>query len=152
MSAGEVPVAVAPSGAELRLVGLHEIDTVWPLLAHGIKEACGRSGDDLTPWFLLQSIRRGDALLFVIVADGALMAGLVARPESWGGRQVLRILALTGQQMERWLPLLRAHRHWCEALGVEAVVFEGRPGWQRVVKGARVVRAIYEVELNDGEV
>lgn len=135
-----------PAG-EIRLVALHEVDAVWPLLAEGMKEACRRSGDDLTPWFLLQSARRGDALLFVIVAGGTLRAGLVARPESWGGRRVLRILALAGEEMARWLPLLRAHRQWCDALGVEAVVFEGRPGWQRAVKDARVVRVTYEVEL-----
>ena len=61
-----------------------------------MKEACRRSGDDLTPWFLLQSVRRGDALLFVAIASGAVKAALVCRPEVWGGRRVLRILALAG--------------------------------------------------------
>ena len=41
---------------------------------------------------------------------------------------------------ERWLPMLTGHRTWRDALDVEAVVFEGRHGWQRVVKNARVVR------------
>ena len=74
----------------------------------------------------------------------------MARPESWGARRVLRILALSGEEMKRWLPLLRAHRRWCAALGVEAVVFEGRPGWRRAVEGARVVRVVYEVEVDGG--
>jgi hypothetical protein len=134
--------------AEIRLVALHEVDAVWPLLAEGMKEACRRSGDDLTPWFLLQSVRRGDALLFVAVGEGMLKAGLVCRPEAWGARRVLRILALTGWEMGEWLPVLSEHRAWCDALDVQSVIFEGRQGWQRVVKNARVVRTIYEVKLD----
>jgi hypothetical protein len=134
--------------AEIRLVALHEIDAVWPLVADGMKEACRRSGDDLTTWFLLQSVRRGDALLFVAIADGLLKAALVCRPEVWAERRVLRILALAGADMEAWLPALMAERNWRDALDVEAVVFEGRQGWQRVIKNARVVRATYEVKFD----
>jgi hypothetical protein len=137
-----------PLAGEIRLVALHEIDAVWPLVAEGMKEACRRSGDDLTTWFLLQSVRRGDALLFVAIADGLLKAALMCRPEVWAERRVLRILALAGADMEAWLPALMAERNWRDALDVEAVVFEGRPGWQRVIKNARVVRATYEVKFN----
>jgi hypothetical protein len=133
---------------EVRLVALHEVDALWPLLAEGMKEACRRSGDDLTTWFLLQSVRRGDALLFVAIAGGALKAALVCRPEVWGARRVLRVLALAGADMDAWLPMLMAERTWRDALDVEAVVFEGRPGWQRVVKNARLVRATYEVKFD----
>ena len=138
----------AESAGAIRLVALHEIDAVWPLIATGMKEACRRSGDDLTPWFLLQSVRRGDVLLFVAITDGALKAALVGRPENWGERRVLRILALAGADMERWLPSLSAHREWTDALGVQSVVFEGRPGWQRVAKNARVLRVTYEVKID----
>jgi hypothetical protein len=44
--------------------------------------------------------------------------------------------------------MLMAERTWRDALDVEAVVFEGRPGWQRVVKNARLVRATYEVNFD----
>jgi hypothetical protein len=149
-----VPDASIPAGEEprpvdeIRLVALHEVDTVWPLIAEGMKECCRRSGDDLTPWFLLQAVRRGNALLFVMIAGGLLKAALVCRPEVWGVRRVLRILALAGADMDAWLPALMAERTWRDALDVEAVVFEGRPGWQRVVKNARVVRATYEVKFD----
>jgi hypothetical protein len=63
---------------------------------------------------------------------------------------VPRILALTGWEMGTWLPALSAHRAWCDALDVQSVIFEGRQGWQRVVKNARVVRSIYEVKLDAG--
>jgi hypothetical protein len=139
----------AETAREIRLVALNEIDAVWPLIAEGMKAACRRSGDDLTPWFLLQSVRRGDALLFVAIAGGALKAALVCRPETWGERRVLRILALAGADVEHWLPALSAHREWTDALGVQSVVFEGRPGWRRVVKNACVLRTTYEVKIDD---
>jgi hypothetical protein len=72
----------------------------------------------------------------------------VCRPELWGAKRVLRILALAGADMETWLPMLMEHRTWHDALDVEAIVFEGRPGWQPVVKNARVLRAKYELKFD----
>jgi hypothetical protein len=74
--------------------------------------------------------------------------GLVCRPEQWGGKQVLRILALTGWEMDAWLPALKSYRQWPAALDVKSVVFEGREGWKRMLPEARVVRSIYEVRID----
>jgi hypothetical protein len=132
----------------IELVPVHAVDHVWPLIADGMQEACRRSGDDLTPWFLLQACRRSDALLFVASAGDAVKAGLVCRPEQWGGKQVLRVLALTGWEMDAWLPALKSHRQWPAALDIKSVVFEGREGWKRLLPEARVVRSIYEVRID----
>jgi hypothetical protein len=132
----------------IHLVPLAEIDRVWPILAGGMKEAVRRGGDDLTVPYLFQQCRSGAALLFVAVADEEVKAGLVCRPEQWGSKRVLRILALCGWDVSDWLPTLRSYRTWPNALDVEAVVFEGRAGWKRVIPEARVLRSVYEVELS----
>jgi hypothetical protein len=134
----------------IRLVPVAEVDQVWPAIAEGMAEACRRCGDDVTPWHLFSWVRRSDALLFVATADEQIKAALVVRPEQWGGRNILRILALTGWDIDRWLPELAAHRDWPDALDATSVVFEGREGWKRKLPKARVVRSIYEVDMENG--
>jgi len=137
----------------IRLVPAGEVDQVWPDIAEGMKEACRRCGDDVSVWHLFSWVRRSDALLFIAAADigpEESQAALVVRPEQWGGRPVLRILALTGWDIDRWLPELAAHRDWPDMLGAKTVIFEGREGWKRKLPQARVVRSIYEVDMDNG--
>lgn len=133
----------------IHLVPLAEVDHAWPAIAEGMKEAVRRGGDDLTVPYLFQACRSGAALLFVAVADEEVKAALVCRPEQWGAKRVLRILALCGWDISDWLPTLRSYRTWPNALDVEAVVFEGRKGWERTIPEARVLRQIYEVGLSE---
>lgn len=134
----------------IHLVPVSEVDRAWMPIAEGMKEACRRGGDDLTVADLFRQCRTGHALFFVAFVADEIKAGLVCRPEMWGGKQVLRILALTGWDMDQWLPALTEYREWPLALDVKAVVFEGREGWKRVLKNVRVIRTVYEVELADG--
>ena len=134
----------------IRLVPAGEVDQVWPEIAEGMREACRRCGDDVSAWHLFSWVRRSDALLFAAMADGSIKAALVVRPEQWGGRQVLHILALTGWDIDRWLPELAAHRDWPDMLDIQTVIFEGREGWKRKLPQARVVRSIYEVDMDNG--
>jgi hypothetical protein len=129
------------------LVPLAHIDAVWPDLAEGMKKACIRGGGDLTPSWLFEICRKGEALLFVAHEDGKVMAGLVCRVENWSGTKVLRILALTGHSMKTWLSELRAYRAWLDNLDIETVIFEGRKGWG-ILPGAEVIRQVYRVDIN----
>lgn len=113
-----------------------------------MKKACTRAGGDITPDWLFEICRKGDALLFVAHEENVVMAGLVCRVENWSGRRVLRIQAAAGWGLERWLPALRDYREWLQRLGVNQVIFEGRKGWQRVLPRARVVRQVYEVDID----
>jgi hypothetical protein len=130
----------------IHLVPLNEVDRVWPLLSEGLVEACRRGGDDLTAFDMLAQCRTGKAMLFVALADEEVKAGMVVRPELWGDRQVLRILALTGWGMDVWLPWLLGW-DWPKQVGIKTVIFEGREGWKRMVPNARVLRTVYEVDV-----
>lgn len=127
------------------LVPVGEIDRVWPALNDGMTDGCRRCGDDLTAWDLFSQCRRSDALLFVWF-DNEIKAGLVVRPEQWGTEQVLRILMLTGHEIDKWLPQLEACDDWKKFVGNLPVIFEGRLGWQRKMPKARVLRVVYKLE------
>lgn len=134
----------------IRLAGVEEVDALWPVFADGMQECCRRSGGDITPDWLFMCCRRGEALLFVIDVEGKPKAALVARPEQWGPDRVLRLIAAAGTEMDRWLGELSDHRAFIDRLGISKVIFEGRKGWERVVPKARVLRHVYEVDLNHG--
>jgi hypothetical protein len=127
----------------IRLVPIAGVDAIWPRIAAGMEECCRRSGGDITADWLFFGCRKGEALL-AVVEDGDEIAGaLIATPQYWDGRRVLRILALCGRDMASWLEELKAFR---PPLGIEKVIFEGRAGWSRV-PGVREVRRVYEAEL-----
>lgn len=134
----------------IRLCPVTDIDRVWPLLLDGMVEACRRFGDDISAWHLLQWCRRSDALLFCWFADEDIKAGIVVRPEQWGKEQVLRVLALTGHDMDEWAPHLGTCKEWQKFVGDMPIIFEGRPGWQRVLPGVRVLRTVYRWEPDNG--
>lgn len=128
----------------IRLAGLAEIDTTWPKIAAGMEACCRRSGGDITPDWLFFACRRGEALLALVEdGEGEIEAALIAAPQVWGGRRVLRILALCGRDMAGWLGELKAFK---PPLGIDTVIFEGRAGWSRV-PGVREVRRVYETDL-----
>jgi hypothetical protein len=128
----------------IRLAGLTEIDGIWPRIATGMEECCRRSGGDITPDWLFFVCRKGEALLVVVEdGEGKMLGALIATPQAWGGRRVLRILALCGRDMADWLDELKAFEL---PLGIDKVIFEGRAGWARV-PGVREIRRVYEADM-----
>lgn len=128
------------------LAGMHEVDHIWPYIADGMKKACEYSGGDTTPYWLFEICRKGEGLLFYIVKDGVVVAGLVCRVENWSGKRVLRILAACGRGMKDWIDSVLDYREWLDRWGIESVIFEGRKGWERMVPKAKVLRQVYEVD------
>lgn len=126
------------------LVSHYAIDAVFPKVASYLAEALGTA----TAWTVadLATVcsNRG-AFLFV---DDASHPGnaLVCRFETWGGRQVLNIIAMAGKGGEDWPEALDTIRDFAVVHGAESVVFHGRIGWQRKLPEARVIYQTYEIE------
>lgn len=131
----------------IRLASLFEVDAIWPHIAEGMKDCCERSGGDITPDWLFIACRKGEAILLTFEADKhEILGALIAVPQQWANERVLRILGLCGREMDRWLEDLKAYN---PPLGIEKVIFEGRPGWAKV-PGVREIRRVYEMEMSHG--
>lgn len=130
----------------IRLVQLDQVDTVWPLIAEGIKEACRRGRGSVNPDWLFGLCRRGEAYLFVYVEGDNIRAAYVCQVQDWPSGQVLNILVLCGEGWEEWIPLFR---DFCATFNVKRVVFSGRKGLGSI-KGARLLHSTYELDLTDG--
>lgn len=125
---------------------IYMVDTVWPLVARGIEDACRKTGGDLTNHYLWSECRAGRAFLAVVKEDDNILGASVWRFEDWTemGR-VIRCLALYGSRFMEWKD---EHRRVTRELAMvgRAVSFitEGRAGFERLYPGARVIRQLYE--------
>lgn len=130
----------------VEVAGVHQVDSVWPLVADGLERACRATGGELTADYLWGECRAGRAFLLV-VADIGIRAAAVLRFEQWSTGKKLRCLALYGTDMRDWLPQLTdAAKQLAKVGGATSLVSDGRKGWARLFNG-KVLRQTYEVEL-----
>lgn len=109
----------------------------------GFQRALERYGEDISVVHILTWLRSSAAFLFV--TEG-VKCGVVVRAEQWGPERVLRILAITGHDIEEWLPGLVRSDEWKAYLGDMPIVFEGRKGWERVIPNVKVIRTLYRLD------
>lgn len=140
----------------IRLVGLGEVDAIWPHIAEGMAACCRKSGGDITPDWLFMSSRRGDALLYAIERpEEGLLGALIGIPQVWANERVLRVVGFCGAGMETWLEELLFDKVQLSSIGISKCVFDGRAGLlphlQELVgkDRVRVVRQVYELEIGN---
>lgn len=127
----------------IHLVPVADVDKVWPALAEGMEKVCKRGMGSLTSWDILRSCRSGMSVLFVVWLDEEIKGGLVCEIHERPQGRTLKIVALCGQQFDRWLPEL--HAYDLSPFGITHIMFDGRKGWQRRIKGAHVITQTYEM-------
>lgn len=113
----------------IKLVGVHQIDGVWPLIKHQIAAALERC-DDLSLTGLYALCRSGHGFLFV---SDDLKTSAIVSFETRNGTESARILALGSDANTDWKSDIEVIREFAKANGAEKVVFQGRKGWARVM-------------------
>lgn len=125
-----------------------EVDQFWPLFSARLQQACERTGGDIASGDLWQMCRSGNAFL-VLVLDGlTFRAALIMQFQKWTAKQVMRCLAIVGEDMDEWLPSARAFiATMARDGGATSFIADGREGWSRIFPTAKRLRVTYEVEL-----
>jgi hypothetical protein len=108
-----------------------QVDATWPTFAERLQQSCEKSGGDLSSGDLWQMCRSGQAFLVLIYDNEGFVAALILQFQNWSGKQVLRALALVGDEMS----------------GAKSIVADGREGWTRIFPTAKKLRVVYEVEI-----
>jgi hypothetical protein len=125
-----------------------EVDTFWPAFAQRLQTACEETGGDISSGDLWQMCRSGDAFLVLVVDGNFFKAALIMQFQKWTAKQVMRCLAIVGEDMGEWLPDARTFiGHMARDGGATSFIAEGREGWTRIFPAARRLRTTYEVEL-----
>lgn len=130
----------------IHLVPVADVDKVWPLLSEGMEQACQKARCSLTPDDIYQSCK-ADAQLHVAWLDEQIKAGIVTQIHERPDGRMLKVIALCGWEMHRWLPELYTYE-WLRSEQIKHVVWEGRKGLE-AIPGARVIRQVFEMELTD---
>lgn len=133
----------------VELVPVHAIDGLWPKLADGFHDALMKTGGDCSAGDLWTQARAGSAFLFV-AHDGTEMHGAsLFRFENWPTGTRFRNLAVFGNNMADWYDLMKAEAmKAAKAGGATMYAAEGRRGWARKERGAKVLRYLYEVPVD----
>ncbi len=132
----------------ITLVSVDRIDAVWPHVREALEIACRRTGGDLDTGKLWAMCRRSEAYLLVAHDDERMHGASVWKPETWSSGKKLRCLALAGAGMKDWIQPMREEAVRLARLhDANALVADGRQGWRKIFKNARVIRVVYEEGL-----
>lgn len=112
----------------IQLVGVHQVDEVWPSVKKHIERAIAKC-DDLSLSWLYSYCRSGSGFLFV--SDDLKTAAIIGF-EQINGHDAARIYALGSDKTTDWKNQIETIRKFAKANGAEKIVFQGRKGWSRI--------------------
>lgn len=126
------------------------VDDLWWWVEDLVERACDSSQGELSPARLRQEARDGLLGLWAASdpADKARpLAVALTRLEDWSGELVLRFLAVAGTDRRRWTHLMERIADLAKQHGVSRIIWEGRLGWQRLMRDFEVTRVVMERRL-----
>lgn len=125
-----------------------DVDHFWPTFAQRLQTACDETGGDISSGDLWQMCRSGNAFLVLVLDEAGFKAALIMQFQKWTAKQVMRCLAIVGDDMAAWLPMARDFiAQMARDGGATSFIAEGREGWTRIFPAARRLRTTYEVEI-----
>lgn len=92
--------------------------------------------------YIEENVLSGNQFLWLAVSDH-----IEAAATTHLSRNVCTITACSGNQRERWLPLLAKIEKYAKDEGCHTMRLGGRKGWERVLTGYRVEHVILEKAL-----
>jgi hypothetical protein len=134
-----------PSSANLICVDPARVHEFWPYAKSFIRLAIART--DLGSFESVErDVLSGDQLLWLAWED-QILAAATSRLADNGNRKVCEIVACSGADRDRWLPLIRQIEDYAMKEGCSSTRIIGRVGWERVLDGYRREYVILEKRL-----
>lgn len=128
-------------------VPLSDVTAAW-VSALPLMSKIADSAPDLTLSALWQTVSGGEGELWLAGdEDAGHQAAAITRLKPWGGGTAAYVVGAASFDGRLWREVIPAWHAALKARGADLVVAEGRPGWERVWPGAKVVRKVYEVAL-----
>jgi hypothetical protein len=128
------------------------VSLLWPCARRFVERALDESGGHLGAEDVLAALRRREMQLWVLRRGAPIVGALVTEIVRWPRRSVCR-LVLAGAEdglREEWLSWRGLIERWARAEGCASIEIYGRPGWARLVPGARK-RVVLEWDLTEKE-
>jgi hypothetical protein len=118
---------------------------MWPHAKNYIRSAIERT--NLGSFEIIErDVLSGGQLLW-IAWEGQILAAATTRLADNGRRKVCEIVACSGGDRDKWLPLIRQIEDYAKNEGCSSTRIIGRVGWERVLDGYRREYVILEKAL-----
>ena len=119
---------------KIALVSPDDVDVVWENIAPHIRQVINKSEGEATIDDYYEHIANAAMQLWVAIEDKDILACMVTQIAPYPSKRVLRIIALGGVDMERWIDFLPDIEHWAMGMGCTSLEAWGRKGWLKVLK------------------
>ena len=115
----------------------YDVPSVWPEAEPFLREALDRGIGDYSIEDLHSALLVGEAALLAFLDEtgdmiGAGVTQMLTHPD---GRSICKILAFGAKDFERVHHAIDQVAYGAKLRGAQAIVFHGRPGWERMLKG-----------------
>jgi len=81
-----------------------------------------------------EELTNGSMQLWVSIQGKEVLACMITQIAPYPNKQVLRIIALGGVEMDKWIHFLPDIEHWAMNIGCTALEAWGRKGWLRILQ------------------
>jgi hypothetical protein len=126
---------------DLLCVDPKNVQEIWPQARGLIRAAIEATG--LSDFADVETaVLAGDQLLWLAISDH-----IEAAATTHLSRGVCTVVACSGHQRERWLPLKARIEKYAKAEGCKCIRLYGRKGWERALPDYRVEHVIMEKVL-----
>jgi hypothetical protein len=128
------------------------VPLLWPHALRFIERALDEGGGHFLAEDVLAALRRREMQLWLLRDRERLVGVLVTEIVRWPRRSVCRLVLAGAEEgwREEWLQLRGHLERWARAEGCASIEIYGRPGWARLVPGARQ-RVVHEWDLTQKE-
>ena len=122
------------SDCKIAMISPDDIDVVWDRISEYIQQVVDHSRGEATLEDYYEHISTGDMQLWVAVSKNEVLACMVTQIAPYPSKRVLRIIALGGVEMERWIEFLPDIEHCAMNMGCTSLEAGGRKGWLKILR------------------
>jgi len=124
----------AGTNCKIAMISPDDINVVWDNISGYLQQVVDHSQYEATLEDYYEHISNGDMQLWVAVSKNDILACMVTQIAPYPSKRVLRIIALGGIEMERWLEFLPDIEYWAMNMGCTSLEAWGRKGWLKILQ------------------
>ena len=122
------------SNCRIAMVAPDDVSVVWETIEEYIQGAIDHSQGEATLEDYYEHLSTGNMQLWLAVDKENILACMVTQIAPYPSKRVLRIIAIGGVEMERWIQFLPDVEHWALNMGCTSLEVWGRKGWLKILR------------------
>ncbi len=116
------------------LVPPDEVNRIWDFVEPFLGMMTPYTEGELLPEDFYESLTNGGMQLWVAVTENEVVAAMVTQVIPYPRKNVLRIICIGGQHMDKWLRFFPRVEDFALYAGCSSMECWGRKGWLRILK------------------